>query len=70
MENDEKYRVKPVFASSNDGTSGVRMVGRVVWVHPKGRFAVLAFAGGVREVFYPEQLTADKVVVGKRGGRR
>lgn len=70
MEIGEKYRVRPEFTSSKDGTSGVRMVGTVTWVHPKGRFAVLEFAGGVREVFYPQQLPADKLVVGKRGGRR
>ena len=70
MEVGQKYRVKPAFTTYKDGTAGVRMTGRVVWAHPKGRFAVLAFAGGVRECFYPEQLTADKLVVGKRGGRR
>ena len=70
MEVGEKYRVRPEFTSSKDGTSGVRMVGTVVRVHPKGRFAVLAFAGGVRECFYPQQLTADKLVIKKRGGRK
>ena len=40
MEIGEKYRVRPEFTSSKDGTSGVRMVGTVTWVHPKGRFAV------------------------------
>lgn len=66
MEIGEKYRVRPEFTSSKDGTVGEKKVGTVVWVHPKGRFAVLAFGGGVREVFYPEQLTADKLVVRKR----
>lgn len=70
MQKKERYRVKPAFALSKDGFTGERLVGQVVWVHPKRRFAVLAFGGGVRECFYPEQLTADKLVTGKRGGRR
>lgn len=60
MEIGEKYKVRPEFTSNKDGTVGEKKVGTVVWVHPKGRFAVLAFAGGVREVFYPEQLTEKR----------
>lgn len=67
MEVGEKYRVRPEFTSSKDGTSGVRMVGTVTWVHPKGRFAVLEFACGVRECFYPQQLTAGNLLLQKKG---
>lgn len=67
MEVGQKYRVKPAFTTYKDGTAGVRMIGRVIWVHPKGRFAVLAFAGGVRECFYPQQLTEKNLVVTKKG---
>ena len=62
MQKEEQYRVKPAFALSKDGFTGERLVGRVVWVHPKRRFAVLVFAGGVRECFYPEQLRVENLV--------
>lgn len=67
MEVGEKYRVRPEFTSSKDGTVGEKKVGTVVWVHPKGWFAVLDFGRGVREVFYPEQLTEKRLVVKKKG---
>ena len=67
MEVGERYRVVPEFTAYKDGTAGVRMTGRVVWVHPKGRFAVLAFAGGVRECFYPEKLAMENLILKKKG---
>lgn len=62
MEVGEKYRVVPDFITYKDGTAGTRMTGRVIWVHPKGRFAVLEFKSGVREVFTPDQLTEKRRV--------
>ena len=46
----------------NSGDSIRNMRGRVVYVHPKGRFAVLEFpgiSGTEREAFWPEELTAE-----------
>ena len=63
----ERYRVKPVFSMSKDGRVVKPMTGKVTWVHPKGRFAVLIFAGGVRECFFPEQLTAGNLMLQKKG---
>lgn len=53
----ESYRVKPVFTATKDGQRPVTMTGKVRYVHPKKRFAVLEFAKGIRECFCPEQLT-------------
>lgn len=46
-----------------------KVKGRVTWVHPRGRFAVLELPGGARECFYPEQLT-ERNRVGKKKARR
>lgn len=62
MEIGEVYQVKPAFMKDSD-TGGKALKGKVVYVHPKRRFAVLAFKGvhGIsRECFRPEELTADK----------
>lgn len=40
----DKFRVKPAFAK-NDGGTPHYMTGKVVYIHPKGRYAVLEFEG-------------------------
>ena len=40
----EKLRVAPVFAKHDGGTPRY-MTGKVVYIHPKGRYAVLEFKG-------------------------
>ncbi len=57
----ETYRV-PVECAPNwkNGTEKPRLWGRVIWVHPRGRFAVLEFEGvhsNFRECFFLAQLT-------------
>lgn len=70
MKNGERYRVKPVFSMTKE-TNGLHpTIGKVVWVHPVGRFAVLEFAGGIRECFFPEQLTASNLMLQKKGRRK
>lgn len=49
-----------------------RIRGRVIYVHPQGRFATLEFQGvhgTFRECFYPEELT-ERNRVGKKKARR
>ena len=53
----ESYRVKPVFTATKDGQRPVTMTGKICYVHPKKRFAVLEFDKGIRECFCQEQLT-------------
>ncbi len=58
MEIGEIYRVRPVFATGTDA-SGKTMKGKVVYVHPRGRYATLAFEGvngTARECFFPDEL--------------
>lgn len=58
MEIGKWHRVAPVFSIEKEGP-GRFMMGKVVYVHPQGRFAVLEFEGRwgtVRESFWPEQL--------------
>lgn len=58
MELGKYYRVKPVFAVEKEG-AGRFMMGRVIYIHPQGRFAVLEFEGAMgtaRECFWPEEL--------------
>lgn len=54
----EIYRVRTdsVYCEGPSMHSRPRVKGRVVWVHPKGRFALLDL-GGHKECYYPEQLT-------------
>lgn len=63
MQIGEIYAVKPAFASGDSsGASHRIMRGRVVYIHPKGRFAVLEFRGfhgTARECFWPDELTAE-----------
>lgn len=51
-----KVRTEAVYCESNGRDSRPRVAGWVIWVHPKGRFAVLDL-GGHKECYYPEQLT-------------
>lgn len=56
----QRYRVHPVFMKYDDSEQSCMVVGRVAYIHPKGRFVELAFdsaPGTVRESFWPEQLT-------------
>ena len=67
IELNQCYRVKPFFPKVKDGLS-VSMVGRVVYIHPEGRYAVLEFhgqKGNSREAFYLEQLTERNRVLQK-----
>lgn len=63
------YRVKAVFAGDRTDRSA-SLKGRVAYVHPKGRYAVLDFGCGgesVRECFWPEELIGNRI--GKGGLR-
>ena len=60
------YRVAPEFAQNvlvskdRKTTAAVKKVGKVVYVHPRGRYATLEFKGKMgfaRECFYPKQLS-------------
>jgi hypothetical protein len=55
----EIYRVRTdsVYCEGQSMHSRPRVKGRVKWVHPKGRYAVLELSGGHRECYWPEQLT-------------
>ena len=60
------YRVRPEFCNAEKCGQGhaesVRMNGRVVYVHPQFRFAVLDFGVygvSIRESFFPEKLTGN-----------
>ena len=57
----QKYRVSPAFTKTNveDCKS---MVGRVVYIHPKDRYAVLEFEGpgGTARESFPLDLLTDK----------
>lgn len=67
IELNQCYRVKPYFPKTKDGKS-ISMVGRVVYIHPEERYAVLEFQGqkgNPREAFYPEQLTEKNRVLQK-----
>ena len=59
----ESYMVKPAFLTRTCGGSDTEVLkGRVVYVHPKGRFAVLEFRGfhgTARECFWPDELTEE-----------
>jgi hypothetical protein len=70
VEINQKYRVKPVFSVAQKGKPRT-MEGRVVYVHPEGRYAVLEFEGPkgkVRESFWPENLTDRNRMLEKRRG--
>ena len=68
----EEYRVCSDSAQRNDQKSRVMLQGKVIYVHPEGRFATLEFQGihgKFRECYYPEQLT-QRNRVGKKKARR
>lgn len=53
----KEFRVEPVFAS--EAICGKKQTGKLVYVHPLGRFGVLEFEGvngKCRESFWPEEL--------------
>ena len=59
----ERYRVAPAFGGMI-GNKVVWQVGKVWWVHPRGRYAVLVFdgvAGRLRECFPPDDLEGKRV---------
>lgn len=65
-----KYRVRPAFAKEKE-TPECYMTGKVVYVHPKRRYAVLEFKGvrgNPRESFFMDQLTERNRVPGKKEG--
>lgn len=68
MQVGEVYMVR--IDSSTPDLAGIKhpVKGRVVYVHPKGRYATLEFQGvhgKFRESFYPEQLTERNRLPGK-----
>ena len=68
MELNQKYRVTPAFTKTNVEACK-SMVGRVVYIHPEGRYAVLEFegpGGKSRESFPLDQLTDKNRVLEKR----
>ena len=68
VELNQKYRVRPAFAKTSVEACEP-MVGRVVYIHPEGRYAVLEFegpAGKARESFTPDQLTDKNRVLEKK----
>ena len=65
----QKYRVKPAFAKGEGGVEQ-SLEGRVVYIHPKGRYAVLEFKGPqgkARESFELSELTECNRVREKKG---
>ncbi len=68
IELNQKYRVTPAFTKTNVEVCK-SLVGRVVYIHPKGRYAVLEFkgpGGKARESFPLDQLTDKNRVIEKR----
>ena len=68
MQVGEEYRVQSdsVFCTSEKVRPMIQ--GKVIYVHPEGRFATLEFegvCGKFRECYYPEELTVQN-----RAGRR
>lgn len=68
IELNQKYRVSPAFTKINVEACK-SMVGRVAYIHPKGRYAVLEFegpGGTARESFPLDQLTDKNRVLEKK----
>lgn len=68
IERNQKYRVTPAFTKTNVEACK-SMVGRVVYIHPERRYAVLEFegpGGKSRESFPLDQLTDKNRVLEKR----
>lgn len=73
MQVGEIYRVRTdsVYCEGQGVHLRPRVKGRVAWVHPRNRYAVLEFQGihgNFRECYYPEELT-ERNRVGKRDRR-
>lgn len=69
MQTGEEYMVKVESTFGEDKNYKPPIRGRVVYVHPFGRFAALEFTGvngKFRECFFPEQLTEKNRVTGRR----
>lgn len=65
----QRFRVMPYF-TGRDAREEKIQTGIVVYVHPKGRYAVLEFdgeSGRPREGFFLDQLTQRNRVRQKRG---
>ena len=67
MQVGELYRVRSDSVYCDNLKNRPKVQGRVAWVHPQGRFAVLEI-GGARECYYPEELT-ERNRVGRRNRR-
>lgn len=68
VEINQKYRVEPQFSRSGCNKAE-NMVGRVCYIHPQGRYAVLEFSGPhgkSREAFDLDSLTDANRVLEKR----
>lgn len=71
MQVGEEYRVHSDSVFCKMPNIRQRIQGKVIYVHPQGRYATLEFQGihgSFRECYYPEQLT-DKNRVGRRNLR-
>jgi hypothetical protein len=44
------------FTAVGDQHNKVKTYGKCIWIHPKTRFGVLEFDGGIRECFSPFEL--------------
>lgn len=61
MQIGERYRVHSDSVFCKEPNVRQKIQGRVIYVHPEGRFATLEFQGihgKFRECYYPGQLTA------------
>lgn len=71
MQIGEEYLVRPEFTFSEKTNQKKAMWGKVIWVHPKGRYAELEFDGGIKECFYPDQLSeSNRRQPGSKRGKR
>lgn len=71
MQIGEEYRVTLDSTPDILGGKKARKKGKIVYIHPQGRFATLEFEGvhgSFRECFYPEQLMESNRVW-ERSGR-
>lgn len=74
MQYGEVYIVNTDAAPWGDTMKGTKkpLRGRVVYIHPQGRFAALEFTGihgSFRECFFPMELTVKNRVTGRRCSR-
>lgn len=72
MQYGEEYIVNTVAAPGGDGKGNNKLRGRVVYIHPQGRFAALEFTGihgSFRECFFLMELTEKNRVTGRRCSR-